>query len=152
MMLRRRTVIARRLRRNATEVEQLFWRALGMSGFRWKFRRQHPIGRHIADFACPARKLAIELAGGQHAVAPQADNDRSAEMEAAGYRVIRFWNNGVLRTSMASSGLYVWRWRVPHLTLTLSAPRGGEGNERRLAMRCVNAVAPQAGRGGSARG
>jgi very-short-patch-repair endonuclease len=96
MALRRRTVIARRLRRDATEVEQLFWRALGTSGLPWKFRRQHPIGGHIADFACPARKLAIELDGGQHALASQADDDRSAEMAAAGYRVLRFWNNEVL--------------------------------------------------------
>jgi very-short-patch-repair endonuclease len=26
-----------------------------------------PIGKRIADFACPARKLVIELDGGQHA-------------------------------------------------------------------------------------
>ncbi len=65
MPRRSRTIIARRLRRDATDAERLLWRALRESGMTWKFRRQHPIGRHVADFACPARKLAIELDGGK---------------------------------------------------------------------------------------
>ena len=67
MPLRTRTVKARKLRRESTDVEKLLWRALRESSSSWKFRRQHPIGRHIADFACPARKLVIEVDGGQHA-------------------------------------------------------------------------------------
>jgi len=62
----------------------------------YKFRRQHPIGRRIADFACPARKLVIELDGGQHADAVVADAARTTEIAAHGYRVIRFWNNDML--------------------------------------------------------
>src|SRR5437763_13782836 len=62
----------------------------------WKFRRQHPIGRRIVDFACPDRKLAIELDGGQHALREEADERRSVELARRGYRVIRFWNNEVL--------------------------------------------------------
>ena len=62
----------------------------------WKFRRQHPTGRRIVDLACPARKLVIELDGGQHDAQYAADAERSAEIEAHGYRVIRFWNNEVI--------------------------------------------------------
>ena len=95
MTLRVRTMLARTLRRDSTDVERRLWCALRESGLPWKFRRQHPIGRHIADFACPARKLVIELDGGQHAQQHAADAARSAVIEAHGYRVIRFWNNDV---------------------------------------------------------
>jgi very-short-patch-repair endonuclease len=57
MNLRPRTVIARKLRRDSTDVERPLWRALRESAMPWRFRRQHPIGERIADFACPARKL-----------------------------------------------------------------------------------------------
>ena len=58
-----------------------------------KARRQHPIGRHITDFAIPACKLVIEIDGGQHARAVEADAERTRTLNAHGYRVIRFWNN-----------------------------------------------------------
>ena len=96
MVLRPSTLIARRLRRDATTAEKQLWRALRTQCPPWKFRRQHPIGRRIVDFACPAGKLAIELDGGQHADQQEEDAARSAELAAMGYRVIRFWNNEVI--------------------------------------------------------
>ena len=88
--------MARRLRRDATDVERILWFALRDRLPAWKFRRQQPIGRRIVDFACPERKLAIELDGGQHALREEADERRSVELARRGYRVIRFWNNEVL--------------------------------------------------------
>ena len=96
MRLRPRTQIARRLRRDATEVEQRLWRALRELPIEKRFRRQHPIGPYVVDFACPSRKLVIELDGGQHAAQQQADALRTTELARRGYRVIRFWNGDVI--------------------------------------------------------
>jgi very-short-patch-repair endonuclease len=84
------------LRRDATEAEKRLWRALRELPTRYRFRRQHPIGRRIVDFACPSCKLVIELDGGQHAMQPAADQARTLELARQGYRVIRFWNNDVM--------------------------------------------------------
>ena len=85
-----RTHRARQLRKNMTDAERHLWRALREAALPYKVRRQHPIGRYIADFAVPARKLVIEVDGGQHADAAQADAKRSCMLAAHGYRVIRF--------------------------------------------------------------
>jgi very-short-patch-repair endonuclease len=95
--IRTRTKIARRLRRDATDVERILWYALGDKLAFWKFRRQHPVGRRIVDFACPEHRLAIELDGSQHMEQFDADAERTAELGRYGYRVIRFWNSDVLQ-------------------------------------------------------
>ncbi|OQW48056.1 MAG: DNA methylase [Proteobacteria bacterium SG_bin6] len=86
---------ARRLRRDATDVEQRFWLAVRdrrLGGF--KFRRQVTIGPFVADFACIERRLIVELDGGQHD--QEADAARTAYLEGLGWRVRRFWNNEVV--------------------------------------------------------
>jgi very-short-patch-repair endonuclease len=62
-----------------------------------KFRRQHPIGRYVVDFVCIERALIIELDGGQHVERVAADEIRTAFLQTRGFRVLRFWNNDVLR-------------------------------------------------------
>jgi len=87
---------ARALRRRSTEAEKLLWeklRSRGVAGH--KFRRQYPLGSHVADFACVTARLVIEIDGGQHSDMAAIDARRSALFEARGYRVIRFWNNEV---------------------------------------------------------
>jgi very-short-patch-repair endonuclease len=59
---------ARAMRRAPTESERLLWSRLRDRRLRgFKFRRQHPIGQFIADFACMERRLIVEADGGQHA-------------------------------------------------------------------------------------
>ena len=91
---------SRDLRRKATDAEARLWshlRARQLSGF--KFRRQHPIGSYIVDFYCHEAALVVELDGGGHAQELQGEYDveRSLWLESRGLRVIRFWNNEVLR-------------------------------------------------------
>ena len=88
---------ARDLRRNLTDAERALWRHLRqrqVAGL--KFRRQHPIGHYILDFVCLEARLVIELDGGQHADRQGEDHERTAWLEARGYRVLRFWNTDVL--------------------------------------------------------
>lgn len=96
MSLRPRTVIARGLRRAGTDAEQLLWRAIRAGMLPWNFRRQHPIGRRVVDFACPAHQIAIELDGGQHLARQEEDAARSDERAQRGWRVTRFRNNEVI--------------------------------------------------------
>ena len=87
---------AQTLRRNRTDAEGLLWHYLRnnqLDGHR--FRRQHPIGPYIVDFACLARKVLIELDGSQHAGRQADDKKRDAFLRAQGYRVLRFWNNEI---------------------------------------------------------
>jgi very-short-patch-repair endonuclease len=95
-LLRNRTRLARRPRRDATDAERRSWWALRELDTGHRFRRQHPIGPHVVDFACPASKLAIELDGGHHALQQGADAARTNEIGRRGYRVIRFWNRDVI--------------------------------------------------------
>ena len=89
---------ARALRHDSTDAEAKLWAALrGRRLAGLKFRRQVPIGPFIADFCCEEHKLIIELDGGQHTDAIPHDEQRSQWLGTKGYRVIRFWNNEVVR-------------------------------------------------------
>jgi len=77
-----------------TEAEIAMWRLLRHGFPDAHFRRQVPIGVHIADFATHKHKLVIEVDGGQHD--ERVDRNRTVALAKAGFRVIRFWNNDVL--------------------------------------------------------
>ena len=93
---------ARALRRNPTDTERKVWallRGRRLSGF--KFRRQQPLEGFIVDFFCPDRGLVVELDGGQH-VGSARDRLRPRRLESRGYRVLRFWDNDVLKNPLAA--------------------------------------------------
>ena len=80
-----------------TEAERILWQQLRkrqLLGF--KFRRQHPMGRYIIDFACTDAQLVIEVDGGQHSEQRDYDATRTDWLNNQGYTVLRFWNNEIL--------------------------------------------------------
>jgi very-short-patch-repair endonuclease len=89
---------ARELRHNLTKAEARLWQVLRMhqSG-NVHFRRQHAIGPYIVDFCAPRQKLIIEVDGGQHLEEQDYDAQRTEFLESKGYRVLRFWNNEVVK-------------------------------------------------------
>ncbi|TMJ05146.1 MAG: endonuclease domain-containing protein [Alphaproteobacteria bacterium] len=89
---------ARRLRASSTAAEILLWRKLRLLETKGThFRRQVPIGPYVADFACLASRLVIEIDGSQHGDEPNRlrDENRTRWLESEGYRVVRFWNNDI---------------------------------------------------------
>ncbi|TPI46136.1 endonuclease domain-containing protein [Mesorhizobium sp. B2-9-1] len=88
---------ARSMRREPTEAEDRLWHELrGRRLDNIKFKRQVPISRFVADFLCAEAKLIVEIDGSQHAESLR-DLERDAALKARGFRVLRFWNDDVLK-------------------------------------------------------
>jgi very-short-patch-repair endonuclease len=89
---------ARELRGVPTDAERELWfhlRAGRLAGL--KFRRQHPVPPYVCDFFCDSARLVVELDGSQHSA--ELDRSRTAFLEAQGLRVLRFWNDEVLKST-----------------------------------------------------
>jgi very-short-patch-repair endonuclease len=94
----RQRQFARQMRAQPTDAERVLWQRLrhdiALAGSH--FRRQAVVGPFIVDFASRKAKIVIELDGGQHNWQQASDSSRQRQIEAAGYRVLRFWNHDVL--------------------------------------------------------
>jgi very-short-patch-repair endonuclease len=88
---------ARKLRRTLTRAETLLWSRLrdGIGGMR--FRRQHPIGPYIADFACIQARLVVEVDGATHGSDAERGHDarRAAFLRSKSWKIIRVTNDEV---------------------------------------------------------
>src|SRR5712664_4828444 len=122
---------ARTLRRNMTEAERRVWQILRshqMKGY--KFRRQVPIGRYIADFVCHEVRLIVEIDGGQHEPSSPQEAERSGFLQSEGYRILRFWNNEVLENL---DGVHQTITKeLAGITPTQTLPHRGGGPEHAL--------------------
>src|SRR5471030_228172 len=109
---------ARQLRSNPTEAEKRLWSKLRLKQIKgYRFRRQVPVGPYIVDFICLAKRLIIEVDGGQHSANIEQDLARTAWLESQNFHVLRFWNNEVLGNI---EGLY--EVIVQHLANRLPPP------------------------------
>ena len=92
------TTNSKKLRNNLTDSEKKLWSHLRRRQINEsRFRRQHPIGKFIVDFVCLEKKIVIEIDGVQHNENIDYDLKRTKWLEDEGYKVIRFWNNEVLK-------------------------------------------------------
>lgn len=124
-----------------TDAEERLWyhlRAHRLLGL--KFKRQKPLGPYIADFACPALRLIIEIDGGQHSEDVEYDRRRDIWLSKHGYTVLRFWNNEVMENMEGVLERIVDAVRDKAPSPPAPLPKSGEG--------CSNSTSPpvQAGR------
>ena len=86
--------MAREQRRHPSEAQKALWARLAnqkLGGL--KFHRQVVVGSTIVDFACPARWLVVEIAGGANAEVVAIQDKKLADV---GIRVLRFTKEQVL--------------------------------------------------------
>ncbi len=86
------------MRKEPTFTEALLWEELRKEKLGVRFRRQHLIGKYIADFVCLEKKLIVEVDGEYHNTPEQQalDTERTLELEQKYFfKVIRFTNDEV---------------------------------------------------------
>jgi very-short-patch-repair endonuclease len=86
---------ARQLRQRLTKSEAILWTAIkGRALDGWRFRRQHPVGPYVTDFACHDAMLVVEVDGATHTEDHEIEYDRkrSAYLAQQGWRVMRVSN------------------------------------------------------------
>ena len=100
--LKPRTYRARELRQQSPNAERKLWALISNRQFGgYKFRRQAPIDRFFADFACIAARLVVELDGDQHTRQVEYDEERTRILQMCGWRVLRFDNGRVYESAVA---------------------------------------------------
>jgi very-short-patch-repair endonuclease len=115
-----------------TEAELVLWTALRkrrLDGF--KFRRQHPIGPYIVDFACVSARLVVEVDGATHSTEDEVAHDalRTKFLQRAGWRVLRVTNLDVF-DNLNGVWLTIQRLLPPPAASPPPPPQAGEENAK----------------------
>ncbi len=133
---------ARQLRKTMGTPEATLWNALrALRPLGYHFRRQVPLGRYYADFACHAQRLVIEVDGDTHGSveAQRYDVERDRFIAGEGYRVLRVPNDEVIGNI---EGVMTLVLAALEQTPTLNpSPQGG--GKPRLNDRCDPAAPEQ---------
>ncbi|HTT85636.1 MAG TPA: endonuclease domain-containing protein [Rhizomicrobium sp.] len=91
---------AKQLRQELTGAEIILWSRLrrGQLAGR-KFRRQHPIGPYVADFACIEARVVVEVDGATHSTEAEREHDRVREgyLKKSGWKVLHVFNEDVYK-------------------------------------------------------
>lgn len=91
---------ASKLRKKMTKAEACLWKYVLRAGTmkNYTFNRQRPVLNYIADFMCKKLLLIIEVDGRYHEMEEVQEKDRirDSQLEAVGFKVLRFSNWEVL--------------------------------------------------------
>ncbi len=88
------------LRANMTEAEHKLWYFLRKKQLgNCRFRRQHPVGKYITDFACLSEKRIIEVDGATHGDVHEIiyDAERTDFLKSQGWRIVRYGNEDIYK-------------------------------------------------------
>ena len=113
-----------------TEAEEKLWQCLRNRKIEnCKFRRQHPIGKFVADFYCHEKKLVVEVDGGYHNEQEQKEHDeaRTQIINEYGITVIRFTNDEILNNLQSVINKITAALKSPEENSPLSKWRGAGG-------------------------
>jgi len=94
------------MRRDPTPAERRLWWGLKGRALGCYFRRQHPVGPYIADFACVRARVIVETDGDSHDEARDARRDRY--LAERGWRVIRFCDSEIYG-NLEGALNHIWR-------------------------------------------
>ncbi len=105
--------LAKALRGRLTNAEAILWARLRRYE-RAHFRRQHPIGSYITDFACATARLVIEIDGATHSseLEKRHDEKRDAYLASEGWHVLRVSNVDVYE-NLEGVFQVIERWLPP---------------------------------------
>ena len=94
--------LAKEFRKSPTKSEERLWKMLKNNSFKdYKFRRQHPIGRYIADFYCEELHIIIELDWKVHEdnIQKWYDEERNNLLNTYWFDIVRIPNENILGES-----------------------------------------------------
>ncbi|MFO0795194.1 MAG: endonuclease domain-containing protein, partial [Candidatus Brocadiaceae bacterium] len=103
---------ANSLRKKMTKAEASLWKYALRAGHIkcYQFRRQRPVLQYIADFLCKELKLIIEVDGITHLDDETSEKDKrnARALESAGFTIIRFTDEDVLKNMSGVIQRIVW--------------------------------------------
>ena len=134
--------LAKDFRKNQTQTEQKLWDILRNNWINnLKFRRQHPIGRYIADFYCESLKIIIELDWKIHndTIQKEYDAERNALITSYGFNIIRIQNDIILNNQSNQNILLLTNIMCYPPLLQRRGVRG-EGEQKILKTKNTNKI------------
>jgi len=136
-------IMAKHWRKNLTGAEAILWSILkGKKLNGHQFRKQHPVGNYITDFACIAQKLIIEVDGATHSTNAELKYDRKRTnfLKSQGWQVFRVGNLDIYNNL---DGVFQAISDELPLTSTLPPPSPYMGEENRLSHSLTNSEEEQ---------